>query len=50
MSGDINACDDFCDYELSAYINGLFEEAQLKNINDFNSEQKHVCGDTCGVC
>ncbi len=50
MAGDINACDDFCDYELSAYINGLFEEAQLKNINDFNSEQKHVCGDTCGVC
>lgn len=29
LSGDINACDDFCDYEYSAYLDALFQSAEL---------------------
>lgn len=33
LAGDINAADDFCDYEFSAYLNGLFQSALLEEVN-----------------
>lgn len=33
LAGDINAADDFCDYEFSAYLNGIFESATLEELN-----------------
>ena len=29
LEGDINACDDFCDYEFSAYLDGIFQNSLL---------------------
>ena len=33
LEGDINACDDFCDYEFSAYLDGIFQTAMSNNSN-----------------
>jgi radical SAM protein with 4Fe4S-binding SPASM domain len=30
LEGDINACDDFCDYEFSAFIDGIFKNANAQ--------------------
>ena len=33
LEGDINACDDFCDYEFSAYLDGIFQTSVSTNSN-----------------
>lgn len=45
LAGDLNACDAFCDYEFSAFIDGLFLSVDLKDANTIS-----VKSNDCGAC
>lgn len=52
LSGDINATDDFCDYEFSAYLDALFntELTSIDQIDAFRKDKIASCGEACSAC